>query len=143
MSESDDKPTEVEVLGVDEQEGFRRGMAAMREQLKRDEPAARARAAQAAQDAAYGIGDRLYMVVEVQPSVMGRPVRFRGECIAGLPRNDLKLVVYGKDLQDVLFEARHEYLTLLVHCQVETDSKAARDRAVRAHFEVSDVRGLS
>jgi hypothetical protein len=139
---SEPNEPKVEVLGVDEQAEFRKGMQAIRENIKANEYATKERAAQAAQAAMYGLGERLYFLVEREPSREGQPDRWRGTCITGLPRPDLSLVVRGTSPDDVIFEARHGYLQLLVQAQVERSSKAASERACKAHYEIADIRGL-
>lgn len=135
---SDDlKPSGATVLGIDEMATFNAYLGALQNNLEANREQTRREHAQAAEAAKHETRETLYMRV-VRKTIMGE-VSYHGECIAGLPNENMSIALSMPALDELLAEAKFSYACALLKSQTECDMLTAHRRAARCSVELADL----
>lgn len=129
-----DNAPRAEVLGIDEQETWRKWRETQVAYLDTDE--SKASAARAARDADRTIKDTLYMRV-VRRNI-GARVWFFAECISGLPDDRMAIQLTLDKAEWVASEAKHALAQQLLKTRQCGTWEAAQRRAAEATVIVAD-----
>lgn len=133
-----------EVLGIDKQAAFNEWVDKTFQHLDENRAATRAEQAEAAQRAAYGVKDSVYMRV-VRKKVLtqqGYVVTYYGHAIAGMPDPSMTIDVNMAEpdgVTEVLHEAKFLYAQALQKAGVEKDWDKAKLRAANCNVELADL----